>query len=249
MISDETRALVVVLRQTQCSSTTSFCSSHTAFSVKASPRRPRRKTPHEHRQYRDHHEDGYPQGNQLLLARQRTKSWSFFPGGHVEPRERVEAALVPASSPKNSAQTTSRSLASSVPSNMATSKTAQRTMRSTWSSTSTSATPTQPARRTTWKSTGYPSTSSPTPITTGQPQAGVARSQRSAVLARVDRLAGVVGHRPANLSGITGSCISPCASGMRLRRRPRSCRRAGGSHRSPERSGSSSGACCVRANR
>lgn len=31
---------------------------------------------------------------QLLLARQRTKSWSFLPGGHVEPGERVEAALV-----------------------------------------------------------------------------------------------------------------------------------------------------------
>jgi 8-oxo-dGTP diphosphatase len=30
----------------------------------------------------------------LLLARQRTKSWSFFPGGHVEPGERVEAALI-----------------------------------------------------------------------------------------------------------------------------------------------------------
>lgn len=30
---------------------------------------------------------------QLLLARQRTKSWSFLPGGHVEPGERVEAAL------------------------------------------------------------------------------------------------------------------------------------------------------------
>ncbi|MGH3590163.1 MAG: NUDIX domain-containing protein [Candidatus Dormibacteria bacterium] len=31
---------------------------------------------------------------QLLLARQRTKSWSFLPGGHVEPGERVEMALV-----------------------------------------------------------------------------------------------------------------------------------------------------------
>ncbi|GAA4899253.1 NUDIX domain-containing protein [Streptomonospora salina] len=31
---------------------------------------------------------------QLLVARQRTKSWSFLPGGHVEPGERVEAALV-----------------------------------------------------------------------------------------------------------------------------------------------------------
>lgn len=30
----------------------------------------------------------------LLLARQRTKSWSFLPGGHVEPGERVETALV-----------------------------------------------------------------------------------------------------------------------------------------------------------
>jgi 8-oxo-dGTP diphosphatase len=30
----------------------------------------------------------------LLLVRQRTKSWSFLPGGHVEPGERVEAALV-----------------------------------------------------------------------------------------------------------------------------------------------------------
>jgi 8-oxo-dGTP pyrophosphatase MutT (NUDIX family) len=30
----------------------------------------------------------------LLLARQRTKSWSFLPGGHVEPGERVEVALV-----------------------------------------------------------------------------------------------------------------------------------------------------------
>ncbi|MGH3780105.1 MAG: NUDIX domain-containing protein [Pseudonocardiaceae bacterium] len=31
---------------------------------------------------------------QLLLARQRTKSWSFLPGGHVEPGERVAVALV-----------------------------------------------------------------------------------------------------------------------------------------------------------
>ncbi len=31
---------------------------------------------------------------QLLLARQRTRSWSFLPGGHVEPGERVEVALV-----------------------------------------------------------------------------------------------------------------------------------------------------------
>lgn len=31
---------------------------------------------------------------QLLLAKQRTKSWSFLPGGHVEPGEPVEAALV-----------------------------------------------------------------------------------------------------------------------------------------------------------
>lgn len=31
---------------------------------------------------------------QLLLARQRTKSWWFLPGGHVEPGERVEVALV-----------------------------------------------------------------------------------------------------------------------------------------------------------
>lgn len=30
----------------------------------------------------------------MLLARQRTKSWSFLPGGHVEPGERVETALV-----------------------------------------------------------------------------------------------------------------------------------------------------------
>lgn len=30
----------------------------------------------------------------LLLARQRTQSWSFLPGGHVEPGERVEAALL-----------------------------------------------------------------------------------------------------------------------------------------------------------
>ncbi|MGH3797572.1 MAG: NUDIX domain-containing protein [Pseudonocardiaceae bacterium] len=30
----------------------------------------------------------------LLLARERTKSWSFLPGGHVEPGERVETALV-----------------------------------------------------------------------------------------------------------------------------------------------------------
>jgi 8-oxo-dGTP diphosphatase len=32
--------------------------------------------------------------DQILLARQRTKSWSFLPGGHVEPGERVEVALV-----------------------------------------------------------------------------------------------------------------------------------------------------------
>jgi 8-oxo-dGTP diphosphatase len=31
---------------------------------------------------------------QLLLARQRTKCWWFLPGGHVEPGERVEVALV-----------------------------------------------------------------------------------------------------------------------------------------------------------
>lgn len=31
---------------------------------------------------------------QLLLARQRMKSWWFLPGGHVEPGERVEVALV-----------------------------------------------------------------------------------------------------------------------------------------------------------
>lgn len=31
---------------------------------------------------------------QILLARQRTKSWSFLPGGHVEPGEPVEAALL-----------------------------------------------------------------------------------------------------------------------------------------------------------
>ncbi len=30
----------------------------------------------------------------LLLVRQRTKSWSFLPGGHVEPGEGVEVALV-----------------------------------------------------------------------------------------------------------------------------------------------------------
>lgn len=30
----------------------------------------------------------------LLLARQRTAAWSFLPGGHVEPGERIEAALV-----------------------------------------------------------------------------------------------------------------------------------------------------------
>lgn len=32
--------------------------------------------------------------DQILLARQRAKKWSFLPGGHVEPGERVEAALV-----------------------------------------------------------------------------------------------------------------------------------------------------------
>ncbi len=48
----------------------------------------------------------------LLLARQRTKSWSFLPGGHVEPGERVEMALA-ARSPKNSVPTP-RSLGSSV---------------------------------------------------------------------------------------------------------------------------------------
>jgi 8-oxo-dGTP pyrophosphatase MutT (NUDIX family) len=30
----------------------------------------------------------------LLLVRERTTAWSFLPGGHVEPGERVEAALV-----------------------------------------------------------------------------------------------------------------------------------------------------------
>lgn len=32
--------------------------------------------------------------DRLLLVRQRGKSWSFLPGGHVEPGERVETALV-----------------------------------------------------------------------------------------------------------------------------------------------------------
>lgn len=31
---------------------------------------------------------------QILVVRQRTKSWSFLPGGRVEPGEKVEAALV-----------------------------------------------------------------------------------------------------------------------------------------------------------
>jgi ADP-ribose pyrophosphatase YjhB (NUDIX family) len=31
---------------------------------------------------------------QLLLARERTKPWSFLPGGHVEPGERIEVALM-----------------------------------------------------------------------------------------------------------------------------------------------------------
>jgi 8-oxo-dGTP diphosphatase len=30
----------------------------------------------------------------LLLARQRTKSWSFLPGGHIDPGERIEPALL-----------------------------------------------------------------------------------------------------------------------------------------------------------
>jgi 8-oxo-dGTP diphosphatase len=32
--------------------------------------------------------------DQILLARQLTKKWSFLPGGHVEPGERIELALV-----------------------------------------------------------------------------------------------------------------------------------------------------------
>lgn len=32
--------------------------------------------------------------DRILIARQRTKEWSFLPGGHVEPGERVELALV-----------------------------------------------------------------------------------------------------------------------------------------------------------
>lgn len=32
--------------------------------------------------------------DRILLARQHTKGWSFLPGGHVEPGERVEAALL-----------------------------------------------------------------------------------------------------------------------------------------------------------
>ncbi|MQA62120.1 MAG: NUDIX domain-containing protein [Actinophytocola sp.] len=32
--------------------------------------------------------------HQILLARERASSWSFLPGGHVEPGERVEAALI-----------------------------------------------------------------------------------------------------------------------------------------------------------
>lgn len=31
--------------------------------------------------------------NRMLLARQRGKSWSFLPGGHVEPGEPIESAL------------------------------------------------------------------------------------------------------------------------------------------------------------
>jgi 8-oxo-dGTP diphosphatase len=30
----------------------------------------------------------------MLLVKQRTKKWSFLPGGHVEPGERVETALI-----------------------------------------------------------------------------------------------------------------------------------------------------------
>ncbi len=30
----------------------------------------------------------------MLLAKHRTKKWSFLPGGHVEPGERVETALI-----------------------------------------------------------------------------------------------------------------------------------------------------------
>jgi len=30
----------------------------------------------------------------ILLVKQRTKKWSFLPGGHVEPGERVETALI-----------------------------------------------------------------------------------------------------------------------------------------------------------
>jgi 8-oxo-dGTP diphosphatase len=30
----------------------------------------------------------------ILLARQRGKAWSFLPGGHVEPGERIEPALL-----------------------------------------------------------------------------------------------------------------------------------------------------------
>lgn len=32
--------------------------------------------------------------SRLLLVQQRGKAWSFLPGGHVEPGERVEAAIV-----------------------------------------------------------------------------------------------------------------------------------------------------------
>ena len=32
--------------------------------------------------------------NRLLVARERGKSWEFLPGGHVEPGEPIEAALV-----------------------------------------------------------------------------------------------------------------------------------------------------------
>lgn len=31
---------------------------------------------------------------QLLVVRERTTSWSFLPGGHIEPGEQVEAALL-----------------------------------------------------------------------------------------------------------------------------------------------------------
>lgn len=49
---------------------------------------------HEPRDHGDHRQGCDPPRRSIPSPRQRTKSWSFLPGGHIDPGERVEPALV-----------------------------------------------------------------------------------------------------------------------------------------------------------